>query len=251
VVLPQTYESQLAMNTSREEYMNELEAITEATNILCKSLPSSKSPCSFPFSPRDMSISEGFGSIGFYLAFHGFGSPGHAWMVDTHARSMVANIYASLYPAALKPQKQFRRALLIPSEPKRTKVGFISSFFHEHSVGKLTLGISQSLDRSRFEVVLIALNDGPVDDVATRIRQNVDSVYDLNTSSFGEMRNVLAVVKVCISFFGLHAPPFGCMLPPPRTKLRNDPRLAGSNPDVFLAICRIVMLMTSLHACSK
>jgi hypothetical protein len=229
VLLPQTYTSQVAMDEARATYMSELTALAKATRELCgihdntpqqhsqlnvsSSTNTTAAKCAFNRSPRDMRLSEGFGSIGYYLAFHGLGAPGYGWMVDTQARKTVGTIYAWLYPVELAPQPQFRRALLLPSElpqqpqqpqplkhRNRLKVGFISSFFHEHSVGKLILGVLQSIDRTRFHVVVIALDDGPVDHVAREIRKNADTVLDLDTSPRGGMQQVLAHAKVRRSF---------------------------------------------------
>ncbi|OQR89733.1 hypothetical protein THRCLA_09608, partial [Thraustotheca clavata] len=72
------------------------------------------------------------------------------YRVDNVQKSIV-NMYDRLYPF---PRLIPSSIPIVPSAKKR--IGFISSWFRTHSVGKLFLGILQKLDRDRFEVIVFA-----------------------------------------------------------------------------------------------
>jgi predicted O-linked N-acetylglucosamine transferase (SPINDLY family) len=58
-------------------------------------------------------------------------------------------------------------------EGGRIRVGFVSSLFCEHTIGRLNFGLVQQLDRARFEVSVFSIGDAG-DDLARRFRQHAD-----------------------------------------------------------------------------
>lgn len=120
-------------------------------------------------SPRD-SLSDplksiGCTCIGYYIIYHGF--------EDLYLRQLQSRVFWRMGRSALK----FTAAYLQPShESSRSahthvnilqqqashsrliRVGFMSAFFFHHSVGLLLRGVIKRLDRSRFDVTVITLN---------------------------------------------------------------------------------------------
>jgi protein O-GlcNAc transferase len=62
---------------------------------------------------------------------------------------------------------------LKPRSDGRLRIGFLSAWFHDHTIGRLNLGRIRHLDRSRFEVTVISTSRGQ-DQVAADIRQAAD-----------------------------------------------------------------------------
>ncbi|KAF0737868.1 hypothetical protein AaE_008897, partial [Aphanomyces astaci] len=69
-------------------------------------------------------------------------------------QAAVATMYDRLYPVLSRPLDSLPPPPL--QIPNKTTVGFISSWFRTHSVGKLIQRVIESLDRDRFEVVVFA-----------------------------------------------------------------------------------------------
>ena len=64
-------------------------------------------------------------------------------------------------------------------ETRRIKVGFISNFLSQHTIGKLNAGYIQQLDRCRFEVILIHTPQSRCDDYRRNLDQMADKVISL------------------------------------------------------------------------
>ncbi|MEX0642101.1 MAG: tetratricopeptide repeat protein [Pirellulales bacterium] len=72
---------------------------------------------------------------------------------------------------------------------ERIRVGFISSFFKDHTIGQLTRGLIDKLDREQFEVVLLSL--APADDaVARQMRASADQSIELPKDAESARRRV-------------------------------------------------------------
>lgn len=84
------------------------------------------------------------GLSNFFLPYHGFN--------DKHLQQLLAQVYLKARPdlpwsgAAPRPAAQAKRKL---------KIGFISGFFKNHSIGKLTSGLITHLSREKFEVTTL------------------------------------------------------------------------------------------------
>lgn len=53
----------------------------------------------------------------------------------------------------------------------RIRVGFVSSFFHTHTLMQLFLGVIEGLDPAVFEVVVLDISSRPADAVTERVRR--------------------------------------------------------------------------------
>ncbi|KUF86712.1 hypothetical protein AM587_10008579 [Phytophthora nicotianae] len=91
-------------------------------------------------------------------------------------------VYPSL-TSSFEPQNPDRsEETLIPGDDhKRRRVGFISSWFRSHSVGKLLLGVVQNLDRAKFHVIIYRcvhfLRDG--DKISELFKHTADEYVEL------------------------------------------------------------------------
>jgi protein O-GlcNAc transferase len=65
-----------------------------------------------------------------------------------------------------------------PRAGGRIRVGFISSFFKDHTIGQLNRGLIEKLSRERFEVTVLSLAAAD-DPVAGRIRESADRAIEL------------------------------------------------------------------------
>ncbi len=86
----------------------------------------------------------------------------------------LAALVRKAYPVA-PPPEAFRRS------GKRLRVGFVSTCFCHHSVGRAALPIVEGLDRERFEVVVFAIDPGK-DDINLRFRRSADRYIELPRS---------------------------------------------------------------------
>ncbi|REK15849.1 MAG: TIGR03032 family protein [Planctomycetota bacterium] len=81
----------------------------------------------------------------------------------------------------------------------RIHVGFLSSHFCDHTIGRLNLGRIQMLDREQFEVTVIALGHHR-DPMADAFRQAADQLVE-PTGSLEATRNQIADLKLDVLFF--------------------------------------------------
>jgi predicted O-linked N-acetylglucosamine transferase (SPINDLY family) len=75
----------------------------------------------------------------------------------------------------------------------RIRVGFLSSFLHNHTVGKLTQGYIRNLDRKRFHVTVIHTSGAKIDDVHIRMNSMADAVVRLSSGLESAQREVAAL----------------------------------------------------------
>lgn len=73
----------------------------------------------------------------------------------------------------------------IPRTPRRTRirVGYFSADFHNHPVSYLTVGVFESHDRSRFEIVGFSLGPATGDEMQRRLRGAFDEFIDAGAMS--------------------------------------------------------------------
>ena len=104
------------------------------------------------------------GTTPFYLAYHGRN--------NTDLLRKVARVCRSVYSARTEcPRKPF-------SSGSRIRIGFVSTHFHTHSVGRVTFGLIRDLPRDRFDVHVFAIAPRE-DDWAEAIRKSADHYASL------------------------------------------------------------------------
>lgn len=82
----------------------------------------------------------------------------------------------------------------------RSRIGFISAFLHNHSIGHTTRGFIAELDRRRFEVVTLRLPPFVHDELARTIDADSDRVVRLE-GTLAAMRATIAAEALDVLFF--------------------------------------------------
>jgi predicted O-linked N-acetylglucosamine transferase (SPINDLY family) len=108
----------------------------------------------------------------FYLAYQGYN--------DRDLNVRLANLYRRAMPELRYVAPHCRQAVGLP-RGRPVRIGFVSAYFHQHSVGRLMAGLIAQLSRSAFHVTVIRLPG--VSDVWSK---KIDAVADavLRTSKF-------------------------------------------------------------------
>lgn len=86
------------------------------------------------------------GSTAFYLAYQGF--------QDRAYQERLARLHARACPALLNRAAHCRHG--VRPSGRRIRVGFVSTFLRNHTIGRLNRGLIAGLDRRRFDVTVFA-----------------------------------------------------------------------------------------------
>jgi len=135
------------------------------------------------------------GETAFYLAYHG--------RDDLALQRSIAAFYHDACPelAFTAPHCGRRR-----HDKTRLRLGLVSAFFHNHTIGKLYGGLIEHLDRRRFEVVLFRLPG--IDDAQSRELTAAADQAAVLPDSLPRARQILAEAGCDILFYpdiGMHA----------------------------------------------
>ena len=125
------------------------------------------------------------GATPFFLSYHGRN--------NAPLLRKIARVCRTVYPGRME----------CPVRPqpagKRLRVGFISTFFYAHSVGRTTLGLIRDLPRERFEVIVFAI--APQSDaLAEAIRGSADRYVAL-PRDLGRARETIESAALDVAFF--------------------------------------------------
>lgn len=124
---------------------------------------------------RPLKVADPFrevGSTAFYLAYQGF--------QDRAYQERLARLHARACPALLDRAPHCRNGRTARPQNRRIRVGFISTFLRNHTIGRLNRGLIAGLDRRRFEVTVFATKAAdPGDPIARSIQGSADHVVVL------------------------------------------------------------------------
>ncbi|MCC6174156.1 MAG: tetratricopeptide repeat protein [Chloroflexi bacterium] len=130
------------------------------------------------------------GTTGFYLAYHG--------LDDRPAQEQLARLYLQACPSLAWTAPHCRSDGSSRPERGRIRVGIISRYLADHTIGKFMRGLIQHLDRERFEVVVLQL--GRTDVAAEQIAQSADRAVRLG-GSLAAMRERIAEERLDVLFY--------------------------------------------------
>ncbi|MEO5337144.1 MAG: tetratricopeptide repeat protein [Magnetospirillum sp. WYHS-4] len=135
------------------------------------------------------------GLCAFYLAYQG--------LDDRALQERLAAVYRRACPALsyTSPHRAERR------RDGRLRIGLISKYWRNHTIGKLNRGLVERLDRNRFEVVLLAA-PGPVDETGRQIRAVADRAVALPPDLWAAQRAVAAERLDLLYFTDIGMDPF-------------------------------------------
>jgi protein O-GlcNAc transferase len=165
--LPAVYDNQAEIDSVRERFSRELDEVLERD---------------------EPHIADPAGQIAvtaFHLAYH---NRNNAALLAKLCRAV-----RHIYPAAATSPSPARR------RTGRLRVGFVSSFFHLHSVGRTTIGFIRDLPRDRFAVHVFAID--PRGDAMRQQIEKASDVYVKLARDFTSVRRALAEAELDVLVF--------------------------------------------------
>lgn len=170
-LLPAIYDSQAHIDETRA-------AVEEAVDALLQ---------------EKLEIADPLREVGlaaFYLPYQGYD--------DRALQTKLAQLYAGACPALnFTAPHTVSRAAWQPE--RRLRVGFVSKYLRDHTIGKLNRGFVTALDRDRFHVTTLTLA-GPGDETAKEIAAAADS-HILLPMDLAAARRIVAEAKLDVLFF--------------------------------------------------
>lgn len=134
-------------------------------------------------------IAAAHGMGAFFLAYHGEN--------DRHLQAKAARLLLEAAPAlsmtAAHCTAPVRRA-------GKIRIGFISAFLFDHSIGKTTRGLVSELSRESFEVFLLRITPSKSDEVTELMRRAADRMVELD-SDHVVARDQIAALELDILFY--------------------------------------------------
>jgi predicted O-linked N-acetylglucosamine transferase (SPINDLY family) len=178
LLLPSIQESRHAIRETRERYRRGLDAALAADEPLTVPTPiQSDIPFFIASHPS------------FYLAYHGENNR------ELHSR--LASMYLKRIPGLAMTAAHCRRP---GRRPGRLRIGFISRFLRNHSIGRTTRGLIERLSREHFEVHALRIMPSGEDEVTRVIRAAADRTYDLDPD-LERAREEIAALELDVLFY--------------------------------------------------
>jgi predicted O-linked N-acetylglucosamine transferase (SPINDLY family) len=145
-------------------------------------------------SRQSLTIGDPLNEVGltpFFLAYQG--------LDDRAVLEQLGDLYRRATPSLTYVAPHCEGHPLPASTDGRIHVGFISRFFHRHTIGEVNLGLIRNLSRSRFRVNLLRFA-GPNDDLARLLDQAADDVVIL-PSNVDAARQQIAELQLDVLFY--------------------------------------------------
>lgn len=127
----------------------------------------------------------------FYLAYFGID--------DRRYYEVLANIYRRACPDLTLTAPHCAEGRQKPLEGRKIRVGFVSRFLREHSIGKLNRRLITLLDREKFHVT-VAVGPGGRDRLTDELLKSADLALEL-PGNLAEARRRLAMAELDILMF--------------------------------------------------
>lgn len=129
-------------------------------------------------------------AVPFYLAYHGECNK------DLHRH--LASFYRAVAPDLAYCAPHCER---YAGPAGRIRVGLVSAYLYDHSIGRTTRGFVARLDRKRFHVTAVFVGEPRDDELSRFIRARSDEAIVLPRGSLREARQKLADAKLDIIFY--------------------------------------------------
>ncbi len=168
LLIPAIYDSRQEISAVRERFSVELDE-------LLRLAPE-------PVSDPDAAV----GTMPFYLAYH-----------DAPNRDLLRKLCAVMrrvYRPTTEPH-----AVARTRSSGKLRIGFVSTFFFDHSVGRTTIGLIRDLPRDRFEVYVFAVD--PANDSMRSAIQRAADRYQSLPRALEEVRRAIAAAKLDVLLF--------------------------------------------------
>jgi protein O-GlcNAc transferase len=136
----------------------------------------------------------------FYLAYHG--------LCDRDLQQLSAQAYRRLCPTL----DHVAPHCALPRRPGRIRIGLISQFFYNHSIGRTSKGLIAQLDRADFEVTAIFIAPGVDDDFSGFIRAQAEHSIDVPQQLAAARRQIEALQLDILFYQDIGMEPFSYFL---------------------------------------
>jgi len=131
--------------------------------------------------------------MGFYLAYHGLN--------ERALRMDQGRIYLKTSPDLAYVAPHCREGKPKPAGAGRIKIGFVSTHFRNHTIGRLNAGLIRQLDRKRFHVIVMR-KDRQDDDLARLIGEGADQVLvSPDSNNLSAARQIIAEQELDVVFY--------------------------------------------------
>lgn len=134
-------------------------------------------------------IAAAHGMGAFFLAYHGEN--------DRHLQIKAATLRLEAAPALAMTAAH---CIAPVRRGGKIRIGFISAFLFDHSIGKTTRGLVSELSRESFEVFLLRITPSKSDEVTALMRRAADRVVELN-ADHAAAREQIAALELDILFY--------------------------------------------------
>ncbi|CAO3441220.1 O-linked N-acetylglucosamine transferase, SPINDLY family protein [Azospirillum endophyticum] len=131
------------------------------------------------------------GVTSFYLSYHG--------QDNRTLNTRLAQLYAAACPSLLETAAHCRPPAAAAPRDGRLRIGFVSDYFHGHTIGMLNEGLIEQLSRERFAVTLF-LVPGPEDELRCHLRAVADQVVEL-PAALSAARQAIAEQRLDILYY--------------------------------------------------
>ena len=141
----------------------------------------------------DLSLEDPLRDVGatnFLLAYHGLN--------DKAIQKKISRIYLSACPS-LAFEAPHARDWMAGLEGGVPRVGFVSSFFHEHTMSKLNKGLINGLPKARFEVIVFSFSE--VEDAWSEGFKSAGPKFIALPKNLSEARHIIARAELDILYF--------------------------------------------------
>jgi len=131
------------------------------------------------------------GVTSFFLSYHG---------LDNRALNMeLARLCQAACPSLTYTAPHCHAPALPGGAGARLRIGFVSDYFHGHTIAMLNEGLIERLSRERFEVTLF-MTPGPEDDLRRHLRVVADRTIDI-PSDLDTARRTIADARLDILYY--------------------------------------------------
>jgi protein O-GlcNAc transferase len=129
------------------------------------------------------------GVTNFYLSYHGLDNRAlHTRMAALYARACPSLLWSA--PHCVAPR----------ARGGKLRVGLVSRYLHEHSIGKTVRGLVAKLPRRHLEVTAVSVEPCPDDETARFIRAHSERVMSL-PADLERARNAIAALELDVLFY--------------------------------------------------
>jgi predicted O-linked N-acetylglucosamine transferase (SPINDLY family) len=151
---------------------------------------------------EDLRLTDPVREVGqgsFYLAYHGLN--------DRELQMQLARLYERACPSLLYLAPHCRASVPTP-QGQKLKIGFVSRYFHNHSVGYMMHGLLNHLSRQNFQIHVLFVPPVKGDELSTVIQRKADKILILPTRLDAARQSIAAEALDILCYPDIGMDPF-------------------------------------------